>query len=92
MSIFSKLLAIFSHINLCLQDKYRRTAILYRKQDFVAAAQQLTAGREGVLATFKQLQTGFQPNIGAVLPLAQAAEAHRVLEAGETTGSILLRH
>lgn len=47
--------------------------------------------REGVLATVKQLQNGLKPNIGLVLPLAQAAEAHRLLEAGETSGSILLR-
>ena len=47
--------------------------------------------REGVLATFKQLQSGLQANVGLVLPLAEAAEAHRRLEAGETSGSILLR-
>lgn len=47
--------------------------------------------REGMLATFKQLQSGLKANIGTVLPLAQAAEAQRRLEAGETSGSILLR-
>lgn len=47
--------------------------------------------REGVLATFKQLQSNLKANIGLVLPLSQVAEAHRMLEAGETTGSILLR-
>ena len=47
--------------------------------------------REGVLATFRQLQNGLQANIGMVLPLAAAAEAQRRLEAGTTTGSILLR-
>lgn len=47
--------------------------------------------REGVLATFKQLQNNLKANIGLVLPLSQAAEAHRMLEAGQTTGSILLR-
>lgn len=47
--------------------------------------------REGVSATFKQLQNGLKANIGLVLPLAQAAEAQRRLEAGETSGSILLR-
>jgi NADPH2:quinone reductase len=46
--------------------------------------------REGALATFRELQRGLKPNIGAVLPLDQAAEAQRRLEAGETSGSILL--
>lgn len=47
--------------------------------------------REGVLATFRRLQEGLRPNIGLVLPLAEAGEAHRRLEAGETSGSIVLR-
>lgn len=47
--------------------------------------------REGVLATFRQLQGKLKANVGLVLSLAQAAEAHRMLEAGKTTGSILLR-
>ncbi|WDD90395.1 quinone oxidoreductase (plasmid) [Burkholderia sp. FERM BP-3421] len=46
---------------------------------------------EGVLATFQRLQSGMRANIGTVLPLAQAAEAQRRLEAGETSGSILLQ-
>lgn len=47
--------------------------------------------REGALATFQHLRSGLRAKIGAVLPLAQAAEAQRRLEAGETSGSILLR-
>lgn len=47
--------------------------------------------REGALATIGQLQGGLRPTIGDVLPLGQAAEAHRRLESGETVGSILLR-
>ena len=47
--------------------------------------------REGALATIRQLQGGLRPTIGAVLPLDQAAHAHRCLESGETAGSILLR-
>jgi NADPH2:quinone reductase len=42
------------------------------------------------MATFRQLQSGLKANIGLVLPLAQATEAHQRLEAGETSGSILL--
>ncbi len=47
--------------------------------------------REGALATIRQLQGGLQPTIGTILPLDQAAHAHRCLESGETAGSILLR-
>ncbi|WP_051278092.1 quinone oxidoreductase family protein [Solimonas flava] len=47
--------------------------------------------REGALATLQQLREGLRANIGAVLPLAQAAEAHRRLESGESSGAILLR-
>lgn len=47
--------------------------------------------REGVMATFQHLQNGLKAHIGAELPLHQAAEAQRRLEAGETSGSILLR-
>jgi len=46
---------------------------------------------EGAQATIRQLQAGLLPTIGAILPLNQAAEAHRRLESGETTGAILLR-
>ncbi|OLL29059.1 alcohol dehydrogenase [Burkholderia sp. SRS-W-2-2016] len=47
--------------------------------------------REGVLSTFQQLRNGMEAKIGAMLPLAQAAEAQRRLESGETSGSIILR-
>lgn len=51
----------------------------------------LACYREGAAATLRHLQAGLRPTIGAVLPLAQAAEAHRLLEAGATVGSVLLR-
>lgn len=47
--------------------------------------------REGALATIRQLQNGLQAKIGDVLPLAQAADAHRRLESGNTVGAMLLR-
>lgn len=47
--------------------------------------------RTAVEALFVRLQEGVRPVIGLELPLEQAAEAHRVLEAGQTTGSVLLR-
>ncbi|QDF97254.1 alcohol dehydrogenase [Azoarcus sp. DD4] len=47
--------------------------------------------REGAMATIRQLQAGLRPTIGAVLPLSEAAEAHRRLESGQTVGTLLLR-
>jgi len=47
--------------------------------------------REGAQATLARLAGGLQVRIGAEFPLAQAAEAHRVLEAGGTAGAVLLR-
>jgi NADPH2:quinone reductase len=55
---------------------------------FVADA---TRYREGGLATFERVRNGLRPKIGGVLSLADAAEAQRRLENGETSGSILLR-
>jgi NADPH:quinone reductase len=47
--------------------------------------------REGAEATLARLAAGMQVRIGQQLPLASAAHAHRLLEAGETVGSLLLR-
>lgn len=47
--------------------------------------------REGAQATLAQLQSGLRPTIAAVLPLAEAAQAHQLIESGAVAGSILLR-
>ncbi len=47
--------------------------------------------REGAEATLTRLATGMKAVIGRELPLADAAHAHRLLEAGDTTGALLLR-
>lgn len=47
--------------------------------------------REGAQATLQRLEQGMRVQIGQELPLAQAAEAHRLIESGQTTGSVLLR-
>jgi NADPH:quinone reductase-like Zn-dependent oxidoreductase len=47
--------------------------------------------REGADATLARLAAGMQVRIGQELPLASAAQAHCLLEAGETVGSLLLR-
>jgi NADPH2:quinone reductase len=46
---------------------------------------------EGARATLARLAAGMKVEIGAELPLARAAEAHRLLESGASTGAILLR-
>lgn len=46
--------------------------------------------REGAAAAFEALQRGVRAHIGAVFPLAEAAVAHRALESGASTGSLLL--
>lgn len=47
--------------------------------------------REGATATLVRLQSGLQACVGDVLPLARAADAHRLLESGRSRGAILLR-
>ena len=50
----------------------------------------LNAYREGASSLFAVLAQGLKAEIGAEYPLAEAAEAHAALEAGKTTGSVLL--
>ncbi|WP_321818374.1 MULTISPECIES: quinone oxidoreductase [unclassified Paraburkholderia] len=47
--------------------------------------------RKAGLATFQRVQSGLRAQIGTVLPLAEAGEAQRQLEAGKANGSIILR-
>jgi NADPH2:quinone reductase len=47
--------------------------------------------REGAEATLARLAGGLRVRIGADLPLAEAAEAHRMMEEGRTSGAVLLR-
>lgn len=47
--------------------------------------------REGAQAALARLAAGLHVRIGAELPLAQAAEAHRQMEAGLTSGAVLRR-
>lgn len=47
--------------------------------------------RAGAAATLAQLQCGLLPSISEILPLRDAAIAHRRLENGENNGAILLR-
>jgi NADPH2:quinone reductase len=47
--------------------------------------------REGAQATLDRLAAGMRVRIGTQLALADAGEAHRLMEAGQTVGSVLLR-
>lgn len=47
--------------------------------------------REGAQATLRRIEGGLQVKIGHALPLSEAAEAHRLIESGQTMGSVLLR-
>jgi NADPH2:quinone reductase len=46
---------------------------------------------EGAQATLARLAAGLRVPVGLDLPLARAAEAHAALEAGRTSGAVLLR-
>ncbi|TFW31110.1 quinone oxidoreductase family protein [Massilia horti] len=47
--------------------------------------------REGAQATLQRLAAGLRVRIGQELPLAHAAQAHRLIESGQTVGSVLLK-
>jgi len=47
--------------------------------------------REGAQAVLARLAAGLRVPVGLELPLARAAEAHAALEAGRTSGAVLLR-
>jgi NADPH2:quinone reductase len=46
--------------------------------------------RDGAAAVLARLAAGMAIDIGLRLPLKQAAQMHQRLEAGETSGSLLL--
>jgi NADPH2:quinone reductase len=46
---------------------------------------------EGAQATLARLAAGLRVPVGLDLPLARAAEAHAAMEAGQTSGAVLLR-
>lgn len=67
----------------------RRSLALARPSVF-AYANDPHCYAEGAAALFAQLADGLAVTVGAEYPLAEAAEAHRALEAGSTVGSLLL--
>lgn len=67
----------------------RRSLALARPSVFAYAADPKSYG-EGAAALFAEMQAGLEVTVGARYGLAEAAEAHRALEGGRTTGSVLL--
>lgn len=67
----------------------RRSIALSRPSVF-RYVQDLARYRAGAEATLAQLAAGLRVEIGGRLPLSEAAEAHRLLEAGETAGALVL--
>lgn len=67
----------------------RRSLALSRPSVF-AFASDLVAYRQATEDLFRELQSGLPVTIGAELPLSRVADAHVMLERGETTGSLLL--
>lgn len=67
----------------------KRSLSLARPSVFAYAADPVSY-RAGAADLFDVLRDGLDVSVGATFPLAEAATAHRALEAGETTGSILL--
>ncbi|UDQ87742.1 quinone oxidoreductase [Xanthobacter autotrophicus] len=67
----------------------RRSLAVSRPSVFAYAAD-LSAYRRATKELFGELVAGLPVTIGAELPLARVADAHIMLERGETTGSLLL--
>lgn len=68
----------------------RRSLALARPSVFAYAADEASY-RAACTALFDRLAGGLRISVGAEFPLSDAAAAQRALEAGETTGSVLLR-
>ncbi|MFG1275658.1 quinone oxidoreductase family protein [Xanthobacter flavus] len=67
----------------------RRSLALSRPSVFTYASD-LSAYRQATKELFGELVAGLPVTIGAEVPLARVADAHIMLERGETTGSLLL--
>jgi len=66
-------------------------AIAFARPSVMRFMTDLTLYREGAQAVLARLAAGLRVPIGLDLPLARAAEAHAALEAGRTSGAVLLR-
>jgi NADPH2:quinone reductase len=75
---------------LALSDLGPRRSLALSRPSVFAYANDSECYAEGTAALFAQLAGGLAVTIGAEYPLAEAAQAHRALEAGRTVGSLLL--
>jgi NADPH2:quinone reductase len=69
----------------------RSRAIAFSRPSVMQFMTDLALYREGAHATLARLAAGLRVPVGLDLPLARAAEAHAALEAGRTSGAVLLR-
>jgi NADPH2:quinone reductase len=69
----------------------RSRAIAFSRPSVMQFMTDLALYREGAHATLARLAAGLRVPVGLALPLARAAEAHAALEAGRTSGAVLLR-
>jgi len=74
-----------------VEDLSYPRSIALARPSVLACANDPELYREGALALFAALTDGLAVEVGAEYPLAEAARAHADLEAGRTTGSVLLR-
>lgn len=71
-------------------DVLTMRAITLSRPSVLAYVTEPVAYRTGTAALFDRLTDGLAVDIGAEYPLAEAAAAHAALEAGKTTGSVVL--
>ncbi|MFZ2872194.1 quinone oxidoreductase family protein [Zavarzinia sp.] len=68
-----------------------RRSLALARPSVLAYAHDPASYREAAADLFDMIEDGLRITVGAEYPLTDAAEAHRALESGRTTGSILLR-
>lgn len=65
-------------------------SLVFARPSIMAYVSEPDTYRQSAAALFEALQDGLDPSIGRGYPLAEAAQAHRDLEGGRTTGSTFL--
>jgi NADPH2:quinone reductase len=71
-------------------DVHSLRCVSLARPSVLAYVSDIKAYREGVASLFTVLADGLKVEIGAEFPLKEAAQAHAALEAGKTTGSVLM--
>ena len=68
----------------------KKGSLFFTRPTLMAYCGEAAQMRASADALFFAMRAGLQPVIGSTLPLAEAAKAHRALEARETTGATIL--